>query len=201
MTQPLRLAAYLLTALLLGGYAVVLWWMLHPSVPANYRAYYIDQTTTCMDQPVSGAYSLGTVISFGPDGADAAKPLKPCGWEGPAGDGTHAVGTSARLRFAYPEAARGGLTLALDLIAISKGGTPMPQTVEVTVDGQAVATLEVDGTAARHFTVALPAALVAAANGRLDVLFTFPDAVQMGPTDPPTRWRSIKLLSAGLLPA
>lgn len=198
---PLKLVAYALTALLLSVYALVLWWAAHPTVPDTYRAYYIDQTTTCMNQPVLGTYTLGTVVSYLPDGADIAKPTKPCGWEGPAGDGTHAVGTSSRLRFVYTEPATGPLTLSLDLIAIRKAGTPMPQSVDVIVNDEHVTTLHVNADAPQHFAVMLPANLVQAADGRIDLLLEFPDAVQMGPTDPPTRWRSIKLLSAGLLPA
>ena len=200
MTQPLRLVAYALTALLLAAYALVMWWTIHPTVPENYRAYYIDQSTTCMNQPVPGTYGLGTVVSFLPDGADAAKPLKPCGWEGPTGDGTHAVGTSSRLRFSWSEPTTGPLTLSLDMIAVSKAGTVMPQSVDVVVNDQKVATLDVTGTA-QHFDVKLPADLVTAAQGTVDVILEFRTAVQMGPTDPPTRWRSIKLLAAGLLRA
>jgi hypothetical protein len=202
LRQPVALAAYALTALLLAGYAVVLWWGIHPTVPASYRAYYIDQSTTCMDQPVPGTYTLGTIVSFLPDGADAAKPMKPCGWEGPTGDGTHAVGTSSRLRFSWSGATSGPLTLSLDMIAVSKAGTPMPQSVDVLVNSKKLATLDVASAAnPTHFEVTLPADLVTAAQGTVDLLLEFPDAVQMGPTDPPTRWRSIKLLAAGLLPA
>jgi len=203
MTQPLRrpfaLAAYALTAMLLASYALVMWWTIHPTVPPNYRAYYIDQTTTCMNQPVPGTYTLGTIVSYLPDGANAAKPTKPCGWEGPTGDGTHAVGTSSRLRFAWSEPTTAALTLSLDMIAISKAGTPMPQSVDVVVNEQKLATLKVGADAPNHFDVAIPAGLVT--EGRADVVLEFPDAVQMGPTDPATRWRSIKLLAAGLLPA
>jgi hypothetical protein len=196
MNQPLRLGAYVLTAILLVAYAVVLWWVIHPTVPASYRAYYIDQTTTCMNQPVPGTYTLGTLVSFLPDDNDAAKPLKPCGWEGPAGDGTHAVGTSSRLRFNWTEPTTGPLTLSLDMLAITKSGTVMPQTVDVVVNEAKVATLDVTSGAGQHFDVKLPAELVA--EGRADVVLEFPDAVQMGQTDPPTRWRSIKLLAAGI---
>jgi len=199
LPAPLKLVAYVLTALLLAGYALVLWWALHPNVPDTYRAYYIDQTTTCMNQPVPGTYTLGTIVSYRPDGFDAAKPTKPCGWEGPAGDGTHAVGTSSRLRFVWTEPTSGPLTLSLDMIAVKKAGQPMPQGVEVVVNGELVTTLHVDADVPHHFDVKLPAPLVA--RGRADVVLQFPTAVQMGPTDPPTRWRSIKLLAAGLLPA
>lgn len=198
---PLKLGAYGLTALLLAAYALVLWWAAHPTVPGNYRAYYIDQTTTCMNQPVAGTYTLGTIVSFRPDGAEAARAMKPCGWEGPAGDGTHAVGTSSRVRFAYGEPATGPLTLSLEMIAVRKDGRPMPQTVRVIVNGTLVDTLHVTADAPQGFAVKLPAELVRAAAGRIDLLLDFPTAVRMGPTDPPTRWRSIKLLSAGLTPA
>jgi hypothetical protein len=199
MSRSLRIAAYTLTAMLLAAYAVVMWWVIHPTVPASYRAYYIDQTTTCMNQPVPGTYTLGTIVSFLPEGGDAAKPLKPCGWEGPAGDGTHAVGTSARLRFNWTEAATGPLTLSLDLLAITRAGTVVPQTVDVVVNDEKVATLDVISDTGQQFDIPLPMELVG--EGRADVVLEFPDAVQMGPTDPPTRWRSIKLLSAGVVPA
>lgn len=197
MAQSLRLGAYALTAILLASYALVMWWVIHPTVPASYRAYYIDQTTTCMNQPVPGTYTLGTVVSFLPDGNEAAKPLKPCGWEGPTGDGTHAVGTSSRLRYTWTEPTTGPLTLSLDMLAITKSGTVMPQTVDVVVNDQKVASLDVTSGTGQHFDVTLPAELVS--EGRADVVLEFPDAVQMGQTDPPTRWRSIKLQSAGIV--
>jgi hypothetical protein len=197
MAKSLRLGAYALTLVLLAAYAVVMWWVIHPTVPESYRAYYIDQTTTCMNQPVPGTYTLGTIISYLPDGNEAAKPTKPCGWEGPTGDGTHAVGTSSRLRYTWTEPSTGPLTLSLDMLAITKAGTVMPQTVDVVVNDEKVASLDVTSGTGQHFDVKLPAELVS--EGRADIVLQFPDAVQMGQTDPPTRWRSIKLQSAGLV--
>jgi hypothetical protein len=198
MTQPVRLAAYALTAVLLAAYAVVMWWVVHPDVPANYRAYYIDQTTTCLDQPVPGTYTLGTIVSFRPDGADAARLLKACGWEGPTGDGTHAVGTSSRLRFDWAQPASKPLELSLDLVAITHNGELLPQTVDVIVNDLTLASLEVASADPQHFDIPLPAGLVG--QGRAEVVLEFPTAVQMGATDPSTRWRSVKLLAAGISP-
>jgi hypothetical protein len=198
MSNSVRIGLYVLSVLLLGAYAIVLWWALHPDVPTNYRAYYIDQTTTCMDQPVPGTYEPGTIVSFLPEGADEAKPLKPCGWEGPAGDGTHAVGTSSRLRFAYGTPPTGPLMLSLEMLAVEKDDVVMPQSVVISADGQHVATLKVDTPSATPFSVPLPAGI--AADGKVELLLEFPDAVKMGNTDPQTRWRSIKLLSAGIVP-
>ena len=130
MSRTLKFAAYGAAALLAAFELWVVWLMLHPAVPADYRAYYIDHSTTCLNQPVSGAYALGTTVSFLPDGRAAAKPIRVCGWEGPAGDGTHAVGTSARLRLVTGSSRR-PLELRLGLAAIKKAGEVQPQRVEV----------------------------------------------------------------------
>ena len=196
--RPIRFGMYGLAAVLLGFELVVLWLVLHPSVSDDYRAYYITQTTTCLNQPVPGTYSFGTVVSFLPEGREAAKPIRVCGWEGPAGDGTHAVGTSARLRFDPPDRpAR--MALALEMIAVKKDGVPT-QRVEVLLNGTVIGTVDVDALAPRRFLVAVPDA-VAATPGPFELTLRFPDAVQMGLTDPDSRRRSIKLIAAGLVPA
>lgn len=196
MSSPLRLGAYLLIGLVALFELGVVWLMLHPNVPPDYRAYYIDKTTTCLNQPVSGQYALGAVIPFTPEGKDAAKLIRVCGLEGPTGDGNHAVGTSARLRFVYSETAT-ALTLQLAMVAIQKGGKVMPQRVEIVANGMPLATITLDQPTPQQFSLPLPAP----ADGRLELELRFPDAVQMGPTDPDNRLRSIKLLSAALLPA
>lgn len=172
--------------------------MLHTDVPADYRAYFIDKTTTCLNQPVAGTYTLGTIIDFTPPGAASAKPIKVCGWEGPVGDGNHAVGTSARLRFVYAEPAS-ALTLKLRMIAVKKDNQPT-QRVEVDFNGTAIDTVTVSAEAPQDFTVTVPAGLAAAANGRVELELRFPDAVKMGDMDPDNRRRSIKLVSAALIP-
>ncbi|MDB5542491.1 MAG: hypothetical protein JWQ89_4218 [Devosia sp.] len=199
MSSPLRLGAYLLVGILALFELGVVWLMLHPDVPPEYRAYFIDKTTTCLNQPVAGTYSLGTTIPFTPEGRDLAKPIRVCGWEGPVGDGNHAVGTSARLRFVYPEPAR-ALTLKLRMVAVQRDDHPT-QRVQVVVNGETVDTLTVARDPPQDFSVDLPHSLVTAASGRIDLELRFPDAVQMGPTDPDNRRRSIKLLSAALIPA
>lgn len=189
---------YGLAALLLGFEFVVLWLVLHPNAPDDYRAYYITQTTTCLNQPVPGTYSFGTMVSFLPDGRDAAKPVRVCGWEGPAGDGTHAVGTSARLRF-DPKERPGHMALALEMIAVKKDGVPM-QRVDIQLNGTSIGTVRVDALTTGRFLLPVPDALVIR-GAPYEVTLGFPDAVQMGPTDPDARRRSIKLVAAGLVPA
>lgn len=195
MSSPLRLGAYLLVGLVALLELGVVWLMLHPDVPADYRAYYIDKTTTCLNQPVTGSYTLGATVHFTPEDKDAAKLIRVCGLEGPTGDGNHAVGTSARLRFVYAEPAT-ALTLQLAMVAIEKGGNVMPQRVEIVANGALLDTVTLDQPTPQQ--VSLP--LAAPTDGRLELELRFPDAVQMGPTDPDNRLRSIKLLSAALLP-
>ena len=81
--SPLALGAYALAALLALTELAVLWQALHPAVSADYRAYYIDRTTTCLPQPVTGDYVLGKELNFRAEG-DETRELRPCGWTGPA---------------------------------------------------------------------------------------------------------------------
>jgi len=70
----------LLAILLVGGFELrVAWLALHPAVSDNYRAYYIDQSTTCLNKPVGGGYTLGTTVSFLPDDQAGAWRLRVCG--------------------------------------------------------------------------------------------------------------------------
>lgn len=174
--------------------ACVAWLALHPNVPDTYRAYYIDHTTTCMDQPVSGDYAFGTTVSFRADGGPAHRTLRVCGWEGPAGDGLHAVGDSSRLRFDVP-AGQGPLRLALELVAVD-ASPAATQRVDVLIGGRKAATLDVPKGTPRLFAVNVPAAT---ANGTpLEVELAYPNAVLMNPRDADTRKRSIKLTAARL---
>jgi hypothetical protein len=195
LSRPLRLGAYVLVALFGAFELGVLWLAIHPNVPPDYRAYYLDWTTTCMNQPVSGETDP-VVVSFLPEGRKRAKLIKACGWEGPTGDGTHALGTSGRLRLALTSSPPDPV-LALTMIAIDKSAVP-EQRVQVTVNGQVLDELEVGSAAPQEFLVKIPAALV---SDHYEVMFDYPDAQPMGPTDPQTRWRSIKLLAAGIVGA
>jgi hypothetical protein len=199
LSRTLRTGAYALVAVIALFELVVMWLMLHPDVPPDYRAYFIDKTTTCLNHPVAGTYNLGTIVPFTPEGRDAAKPIKVCGWEGPVGDGTHAVGTSSRLRFTYPEPAT-ALTLELQMVAVKKADHPS-QRVEIVLNGETVDTVTATPDAPQHFSISIPPGIVRSASGRLDLELRFPDAIKMGTTDPDNRYRSIKLLSAALVPA
>lgn len=195
--RPLRLLAYGVVALAIAFELAVVWLMLHPQVPPDYRAYYIDRTTTCLNQPVSGAYELGTTVSFRSDGLELAKPLRVCGWEGPAGDGTHAVGTSSRLRFALSATETGPLVLTLNLVAVSRDGYPA-QRMLIEANGVELGTANALAGVPLEVDLEVPPEVLAAGAGTLEVTLYFPDAISMSPSDSDTRRRSIKLLSVRL---
>ena len=195
--RPLRALAYGVVLVAIIFELTVVWWMLHPQVPADYRAYYLDHTTTCLNQPVSGAYALGSTVSFRDDGRALAMPLRVCGWEGPAGDGTHAVGESSRLRFALPQGSATALTLRLEMVAVARDGHPS-QRVMIEVNGRPLRTEIALAGVPLTVDVDLPAELVESHKDSVELTLAFPDAIAMSPSDSNTRKRSIKLLSARL---
>ncbi len=200
MSSALRTGTYVLVALVALFELGVFWLMLHPDVSSDFRAYYIDKTTTCLNQPVVGTYALGEVIDFTAKGAGSlSRPNRVCGWEGPVGDGLHAVGTSSRLRFVYPGPEAPAL-LKLTLDAIRKDDQPT-QRVEILFNGELISILTVTAGTRQDARIAVPQDLASAAGGRVELELRFPDAQQMGDNDPDNRRRSIKLLSAALLPA
>jgi hypothetical protein len=169
------------------------WQALHPEVPANYRAYYIDQMTTCLDQPVSGDYAFGSEISFRSGSEKLVKPLKVCGWEGPVGDGLHAVGESSRLRFALPASVY-RLRLMLEMVAVDKAQAS-GQPVTVVANGISLGTVRVQAGTPQRFSFEVPDTAIGQA---LDVELRFPEAIRMNPQDSSTRKRSIKLTAGSV---
>lgn len=170
----------------------VTWVSLHPDVPADYRAYYIDATTTCLNQPVSGAYAQGTRIPFTSGHEKLITPLRVCGWEGPAGDGLHAVGESARLRLALLGSAH-DVTLRLAMVAVDLAGAA-GQPVDVIVNGTKIGRADVKTGAPQEFDFTVPDAALGPRKV-LDVELAFPQAIRVDPQDSDTRKRSIKLVA------
>lgn len=194
--SPLALGAYALAAVLALFELAILWQALHPNVSADYRAYYIDRTTTCLPQPVTGAYVLGTELNFRSEG-DETRELRPCGWTGPAGDGTHSVGETSRLRFATD--AKGPLTLMLELTGVTLPG-PAKQRVLISANGHDVGEIAVTPDRTERFALPIPAAALDD-DGYVDIKLDYPDAISPGRRVSNTYWRSVKLTAASLGPA
>jgi hypothetical protein len=192
--KPLAFGAYALAAALALGELAILWQALHPNVSDDYRAYYIDRTSTCMPQIVSADYTLGRALDFRSGGDDTTE-LRPCGWEGPAGDGVHAIGTSSRLRLQVgpPQ----DLTLTVELTATTLPGPPL-QRVEVVAGTTPIGTLDVTPDGTVSFTLTVPAVAIGT-DGILDLELRYPDAINPGRVAN-VWWRSIKLSALQLAP-
>lgn len=191
--HPLALGTYALAALLALFELAVLWQALHPNVSDDYRAYYIDRTATCLPQPVTGAYTLGTEIDFR-SGGDETRELRPCGWSGPVGDGLHSVGETSRLRLAAGQPQP--LTLMLELTGMPGS---VAQTVLVSVNEISIGTLAVPPEATGRFTLAIPAASIGE-DGMANIRLDYPDAINPNGRTANTLWRAVKLTAASLSP-
>jgi hypothetical protein len=176
---------------------VALWQGVHPAVPELYRGYYIDKTTTCLNQPGSGDYAFGTELRLRSGKEAAIKPIKVCGWEGPAGDGLHAVGESSRLHFALPQKT-GDVALTLEMVAVDLQGAG--QSVEVVANGQSLGTVSVPTGTPQRSTFTVPASTIGT-NAALDLELKYPQAILVSPQDSNLRKRSIKLSAVSIQPA
>lgn len=194
--SSVALGMYSLAALLALFELAVLWQALHPNVSDDYRAYYIERTTTCLPQPVTGDYVLGTELNFR-SGGDNTREIRPCGWDGPAGDGMHSIGQTSRLRMAIGEAKP--LTLMVELTGVTLPG-PAQQRVVISVDGKKLGEIAVTPDKTERFTIPVPAEVLDG-DGFADIAFDYPDAISPGKRVANTYWRSVKLTAASLSPA
>jgi hypothetical protein len=194
--NPATIGAYGLAALLALFELVILWQAVHPNVSDDYRAYYIDHTTTCLPQPVTGAYQLGTELDFRSE-EDETREIRPCGWDGPAGDGVHSIGESSRLRLAVDRP--GPFTLMLELTGVTLPG-PARQRVIIFVDEKKLQEIEVTPDVTERFTVSIPIEALDG-NGFVDIRLDYPDAINPGRRIANTYWRAVKLTAASLNPA
>jgi len=194
--SPLTLGVYALAAVLALFELAIFWQALNPNVPDHYRAYYIDKTTTCLPQPVTADYVLGTELDFR-SGGDNTRELRPCGWDGPAGDGVHSIGQTSQLRFATGPAH--DLTLMLELTGVTLPG-PAKQRVTISANGTSLGEIAVAPGETERFTLSVPAAALGD-SGFVDIALDYPEAIMPGKRIANTYWRSVKLTAASLSPA
>jgi hypothetical protein len=191
------LAGYVLAALLAGAEIVVLGLALNPRVHPDYRAFYIDRTTTCLNRDRVGSFRLGETISFRYLGQQLermkrAEDMKVCGWTGAAGDGTHSLGKTSRLRVKIP-GVRGGLVATLEMAPVLRP----PQTAQrviISANGVRVHEATLTGDSPQEFSFAIPQAVLADAE-LLDIAFDYPDSVRQTPVASDIYDRAIKLVS------
>jgi hypothetical protein len=195
--RPLALGLYGL-ALLVGLFELAaLWLALHPHVDANYRAYFLDKTTTCLDHAVPGDYAIGERLSFTSEGYGPAAATRVCGWSGPAGDGTHSIGEESRLRLVWSGTAVPS-RLEITLTAVEREGHPR-QRVVLRGNGVSIGEVTIPAGETRAFSLPLTAAVFLSRPHRLDLELEYPDAIRMYPTDADIIKRAIKLVQLTLV--
>ncbi|WP_245478079.1 MULTISPECIES: hypothetical protein [unclassified Mesorhizobium] len=165
---------------------------LNPDVNGDYRAYYIDRTTTCLNRDAIGSYTPGRTISFRSDGARQTSDMRVCGWSGPVADGTHSLGESSRLRLALPPV-RGGLLATLQVAAVIRP-PQLTQRIVISANGVRLHPATVSGAAPMTVAFVIPQAALAD-TGRLDLFFDYPDGIAQSPAASNIYNRSIKLIS------
>lgn len=190
-----RLGGYALAASLASAEAAILAVALNPRVDADYRAFYIDRTTTCLNRDSSARYLFGETISFRRDGEKRATGFKVCGWSGPAGDGTHSLGENSRLRLELPGV---GTTVVATLELTPVLRPPQfEQRVRFLVNGIVAGEIRLKGPETRMVSFAVPSA--ALAHGSiLDVTLQYPDAMPPNRSASDIYKRAIKLISLRL---
>jgi len=196
---PWRLAAYGLVAAVALAEAAILFLAINPEVNPDYRAFYIERTTTCLNKEVDGTYRLGEIVSFRPDGAKQSAPLKVCGWTGAAGNGTHSRGHTSVLRIALADPVPpGGLAATVELAPVTRPGTGDRQ-VLISVNGVEVRRVILAAPEPREVAFSIPAFLVQGAD-RLDIRFDYPNPLSTGPMASNTHDRAMRLSSLRLEP-
>ncbi|RWO48785.1 hypothetical protein [Mesorhizobium sp.] len=189
------LGGYALAAVLAGSEVVILALALNPNVNADYRAFYIDQTTTCLNRDATGSYTLGQMVSFRSDGAKRAASIKVCGWSGSAGDGTHSLGETSRLRVKIPPL-RDSLMATLQMAAVIRP-PQITQRVVISVNGVRVHAETLSGKEPRTVSFVVPPAALGKAD-TLEITFDYLDGIPPTPAASNIYKRSIKLVSLRL---
>ncbi|AZO63485.1 MAG: hypothetical protein EOQ55_12655 [Mesorhizobium sp.] len=192
-TRPVILGAgYALAGALAAAEIAILALALSPNVSDDYRAYYIDKTTTCLNRDAVGRYTPGRTVSFRSDGAREATTMMVCGWSGPVADGTHSLGESSRLRLTLPPL-RDGLRATLEMAAVIRP----PQTwqrIVVSANGTEVYRGTLSGDVATTVSFVIPHAVLAG-KATLDMAIEYPDGIPQSADASNIYNRAIKLRS------
>ena len=183
---------YVVAAVLAVSEIVILALALNPDVNADYRAYYIDRTTTCLNRDALGSYTVGQRVSFRSDGAKQTAGMIVCGWSGPVADGTHSLGETSRLRMEIPPL-RDGLTATLQMAAVIRP-PQMTQRVLISVNGIPIHKVTLSGKEPTTVSFLIPHTAFANAKA-LDMAFDYLDGIPPSAAASNIYKRSIKLVS------
>ncbi|MER9301911.1 hypothetical protein [Mesorhizobium sp. M0496] len=190
--RAVSIGGYAIAAVLAVSEIIILALALNPNVDADYRAYYIDRTTTCLNRDAVGTYTLGQTVSFRSDGAKQAAGMTVCGWSGAVADGTHSLGETSRLRLEIP-LLRNGLTATLQMSAVIRP-PQITQRVMISVNGARVHDVTLSGKEPKTISFTIPHAAFASAK-ILEMTFDYRDGIPPSPAASNIYKRSIKLVS------
>ncbi|KUM25088.1 hypothetical protein AU467_27320 [Mesorhizobium loti] len=191
------LCGYALAGALTAAEFAILALALNPKVNDDYRAYYIDRTTTCLNRDAIGRYMPGRTVSFRSNGAREAIPMMVCGWSGPVADGTHSLGETSRLRLAMPPL-RDGLLATLEVNAVIRP-PQVSQRIVISANGIEVYRVTLSGRAPTTVSFEIPQAVLVGKE-RLEMTFDYPDGIPQSPAASNIYNRAIKLISFRLDP-
>jgi len=195
---PLRRKVFYLAAAALAAFELAVFILLFkPDAPPLYADYYIHKKTTCLDADVPGTVPPDGKVSFRPEGYAAASRLRVCGWDGPAGNGTHSVGESSRLRLRLGRGS-GAWTGSLDIEAVDLPG-PAQQRVIVNVNNTETARAFIKAGQVFELVFPVPAGATAIADN-VEIELVYPDAIRPDPIVADTNKRSIKLRGLKITP-
>lgn len=126
--MALRIALWGAFAVVAAFEAAVLVMIATPQVSADYHAYFIERSTQCWPQNVSGEIELGRELSFlKADRENGARNVLECGWNLGYDNGVWSNGPESRLRFKVPG---GAARLAMTLYPYTTE-THLQQSVEI----------------------------------------------------------------------
>ncbi len=190
--RTLYLGAYVQCGFLAVAEAAILWLALHPEVHPDYRAFYIDRTTTCLNRPTAGTYVMGETVSFRSGDAERSQALKVCGWTDPAGDGAHSLGEMSRLRVDLANARIfGDSLLSLELSPVLKPDTPV-QDVLISVNGVRLHRARLTRPEPTMVNFEIPQSVVGLYDS-LEIQLDYPNSIPTGPRASNTHNRAVKL--------
>jgi hypothetical protein len=151
-------------------------------VSENYRAYYIERTTGCIDRPAIGSYRLGETLSLSQHEDSAFAKVLACGFGYGQRGGTWLQGNLAKLQFTDPPPS-GPLVFEFKATPELYDDQPTQQ-LTLLANGMTVATIDMSAPAAAVHRIEIGAEITALSQDGLELRFELADT-RIDRTRPP----------------
>lgn len=161
------------TALLAVFGGVVLYLIAHPRVADDYRAYYIDRTSSCFPRVTSSYYPLGAPVTFAPGRNGYSRDtLRWCGFMPAKTDGIKSFGDYGilKLKFKMPDS---DLLLTFSSWANTSADKPS-RDVAVVVNGTKLGTITFATARRVNGRIVIPERVAKAGDSGLVIRFEVP---------------------------